>query len=327
MSSTVEASLEEATTELDEAAVRAAFDAAVKQDGRALARIAPEVGIPYGTLSAWRGGTYEGNNNRIAVAAQAWLLKRTARARAKTMLPVEPGFVMTKTASQIWDLLEFVQSVPTMGTVVGDAGIGKTMAFRAYKQQLGATVWIATMQPCHRTIAAVLQEIQSVLGIARDLGVARISASIVRRLRDTKGLLIIDEAQHLSSLALDQIRSLHDASEIGFVLGGNRVLLSSMGADHRQAQLAQVFSRVGARFKRDRPLRADIDALLEAWRIEDAEVRRELTGIALKPGGGRVMTMILRIAFGMGGIDGAAVPTIEHVRAAWQQIGATTVAA
>jgi DNA transposition AAA+ family ATPase len=324
MSSTVEDALEDGPQELDETAVRAAFDAATKQDGRPLARLAPEVGIAYGTLSAWRGGTYLGDNRRVTIAAQAWLLQRVARARQKTLLPAEPGFIMTKTAGQIWELLEFAQSVPTLGLVVGGAGVGKTTAFKGYRAQLPNTVWIATMQPCHRTIAASLHEIQATLGMSRDFGQAAISRSIAKRIRGTKGLLIVDEAQHLSPQALDQIRSLADATEIGFVLGGSQTLLTNMGADNRQAQLAQVFSRVGMRLKRDRPLKADIEALLDAWRIEAAETRQELLGIALKPGGGRVMTMILRIAFGLAGADSAPLPSVEHVRMAWQQIGATT---
>jgi DNA transposition AAA+ family ATPase len=327
MSSTAEAALEDGPQELDEAAVRADFDGAIAQDGRALTKIAPEVGIAYGTLSAWRGGTYAGDGKRITLAAKAWLLQRVARARAKMLLPAEPAFMMTKTASRIWDVLEFAQTVPTMGLVVGGAGVGKTTAFEGYQQQQPNTVWIATMQPCHRTIASVLQELQVALRIPRDLGMAAISRSIVRRLRGTAGLVIIDEAQHLSSQALDQIRSLADATKIGFVVGGGNALLTNMGADSRQAQLAHVFSRMGMRFKLDRPLREDIGALLDAWKIEAPETRQELTGIALKPGGGRVMTMILRIAFGLAGMQGVPLPTVEHVRTAWQQIGATTVAA
>jgi hypothetical protein len=311
MSSTAEAALEDGPQELDEAAVRADFDGAIAQDGRALTKIAPEVGIAYGTLSAWRGGTYAGDGKRITLAAKAWLLQRVARARAKMLLPAEPAFMMTKTASRIWDVLEFAQTVPTMGLVVGGAGVGKTTAFEGYQQQQPNTVWIATMQPCHRTIASVLQELQVALRIPRDLGMAAISRSIVRRLRGTAGLVIIDEAQHLSSQALDQIRSLADATKIGFVVGGGNALLTNMGM----------------RFKLDRPLREDIGALLDAWKIEAPETRQELTGIALKPGGGRVMTMILRIAFGLAGMQGVPLPTVEHVRTAWQQIGATTVAA
>lgn len=327
MSSSLEAAVEDGPQEMDEAAVRAAFDTAIAQDGRPLSRIAPEVGIVYGTLSSWRGNTYAGNGQRIAKAVQQWLVQRVARARAKTLLPSKPEFIMTKTASQIWELLEFAQTVPTLGLVVGGAGVGKTTAFEGYRSQLANTVWIATMQPCHRTISACLQEIEGALGIARDFGVAAISRAITKRIRGTKGLMIIDEAQHLSPQALDQIRSLADVSDIGFVLGGSQVLATNMGADSRQVQLAQVFSRVGARFKRDRPLKADIEALLDAWKIEAADARAELLGIALKPGGARVMTMILRIAFGLAGTDGAPTPGIEHVRMAWQQIGATSVAA
>jgi hypothetical protein len=327
MGSTLELAVEDGPQEMDEAAVRAAFDAATAQDGRPLTKIAIEVGIPYGTLSSWRGGTYAGDTLRIANAAQAWLVQRVARARQKALLPTAPDFVMTKTASQIWEVLEFAQSAPTLGLVVAASGVGKTSAFKAYRQHLANTVWLVTMQPCHKKIAACLQEIETALKIARHHGVAASSRAIIDRIRGTKGLVIIDEAQHLSAEALDQIRSQADVSETGFVLGGGRTLATNMGMESRQEQLAQVFRRVGMRFKRDRPLRADIEALLDAWRIEAADTRQELMGIALKPGGVGVMTMILRLAFTVAGGESVGMPTVQHVRLAWQQIGATSLAA
>ena len=57
--------------------------------------------------------------DRLAAAVRAWLIGREAHARTKAMLPAEPGFVLMKTASGIWDFLEFAQMTPTIGVVVG----------------------------------------------------------------------------------------------------------------------------------------------------------------------------------------------------------------
>ena len=132
MGSTTEDLLDRAAPDLDEAAVRAEFDAAMAADGRLLPKIAPEVGIPYGTLSSWKGGTYKGDNQRIARAVNAWLISREARARARAVLPHEPPFVMTQTASRIWEVLEFAKTTPTIGVIVGNAGVGKTLALKGY---------------------------------------------------------------------------------------------------------------------------------------------------------------------------------------------------
>ena len=169
MSSTAELSRETAPppAELDEDAIRAAMEAALNEEGRSLLRVAPEMGLKYGTVSSWRGGKYQGDTQRVAAAVHAWLNSRTARKQARAMLPPEPGFVMTKTASRIWEVLEFAQFTPTIGVVAGEAGVGKTLAFKGYQSQFPNTVWIATMQPFHNRIYPMLQQIGVALGIGR----------------------------------------------------------------------------------------------------------------------------------------------------------------
>jgi DNA transposition AAA+ family ATPase len=256
MSSTLERSLETAPPELDETAVRAALEEALAADKRPLAQVAPEIGIPYGTVSAWRGGKYNGDTSRVATAVQAWLTSRDARANARATLPVEPGFVMTQTASQIWELCEFAMTTPAIGVVIGGAGVGKTSGLEAYRDRLPQTVWIATLQPCHNTLAAVLREVAFAVNATAPHRSYDIARSIIHRIRGTRGLLVIDEGQHAASEALDQLRSIFDATKTGLVLAGNKELSAHMGADRRRDQLAQIYSRIGIRLQRERAGRA-----------------------------------------------------------------------
>jgi len=326
MGNTLEEHRQTAAAPLDEDKIRAEMEAALAEEGRALMRAAPEIGIPYGTVSSWKNGTYQGNTQKVAAAVQAWLISRTARARARAVLPVEPDFVMTRTASQIYDVLEFAQTTPCIGMITGSAGVGKTKAFQAYREQLQRTVWIATMQPYHRSINAMLREIGWSLGMTEASTNFLLVQSIVRKLRDTRGLLIIDEAQHLPSDALDQARSLQHAADVGMVLAGNVQLAANMGADRRSSQLAQLHSRIGIRLHRDRPLKDDIRSLLDAWKLTGEEERGVAMAIALKPGGARVMTMVLRMASMMAVAAGAEAPNVAHLQAAWQQLGMEGVA-
>lgn len=320
MSSTAEDLLDRALPDLDEAAVRKEFLEAVGQDGRPLARIAPETGIAYQTLAAWRQGSYAGNTARVAHAVQAWLNGREARARAKAALPNnEPQFVMTRTASRIWEILEFCQATPTIGVVIGNAGVGKTQALRGYQKQYPQTTWIATMMPCHASIYASLCEIARSLGLFRDGRASALTMRILERLQGTRGMLMIDEAQHLPVEALDQVRGLFDAAGIGIVLAGNRQLDANMGLERRRDQLAQIASRVGIRFRRDRALKADIETMLDAWAVQGEAERAELQGIALQPGGLRGLTMAMRIAFGLAAAKQELL-AVEHIRAAWSQL-------
>lgn len=320
MGITTEQAHSTAPDDMDEAAVRAEFQTAVETDGRSLAAIATEVGIAYSTLAAWRGANYQGNNTKVTAAARAWLTRRVARSRASMVMPANPGFVMTPTAGQIIDVLEAAQSLARMAVVVGVPGTSKTMAFRQYRRIYPQVVWIVTMQPCHMTSGAVLREIAVTLGLPQEHAAADVSRAITRRLMDTKGLLIIDEAQHLPPSALDQVRSIHDAAEIGVVLGGNAGLMSKLGALQRMPDLAQIFSRIALRYDRKRVLKADATALLDVWGVENDAARNELIGIAMKPGGARVMVHVLTQAFVMANAAGDAGMDLRHVQAANLQL-------
>jgi hypothetical protein len=320
MSSTTEDRLEGEAGPLDEGAVRAAFKAAVLEDGLSTATAAKEAGIPYGTFSSWVGGTYGGRTERIARAAQSWLTGRAARAKAKTALPSEPPFALTQTASRIWEVLEFAQTMPTIGVVIGNAGVGKTIALKGYRDRHPNTVWIATMQPCDARPYPALQRIAGALNVFPDGRASTLSDRVVRKLEGTRGLVIIDEAQHLETTSLDQIRSIFDAALVGVVLAGNRDLAAHMDIDRRRDQLAQISRRVGMRMRTiERPRKADIATLLTAWNVEGEEARAELQAIALRPGGVGVMTMVLRIAFVLAAASQGPL-AVEHVRVAWQQL-------
>ena len=76
---------------------------------------------------------------------------------------------------------------------------------------------------------------------------------IVQRLQGTKGLLILDEAQHLMLPALESLRSIHDATACGLVLMGNEAVYSRLSGRH-SAEFAQLYSRVGSVLKLENPL-------------------------------------------------------------------------
>lgn len=321
MGITVEQATESGPQDIDAGGVLAEFQTAIADDGRSLNQIAIEVGIGYSTLAAWRNGKYAGDNDKVAQAVRAWLTRRVAQARTTTVMPTDPGFVLTKTASQIFDVLEFTQTAVRMAVVVGAAGVGKTTALRAYQKRYPTSVWVATMQPCHKLPRALLEELSFTLRQPRDHRSADISRAIQGRLEGTRGLMIIDEAQHLDAEALDQVRSLYDATGIGFVLAGNPELMTKLGAIKRSPNMAQIFSRIGLRYSRSRPLQADVTALLDGWGVKGEVERTELLGIAMKPGGVRVMTNVIGQAFVQAYGEGAEGLKLAHIQRAYEQLG------
>ncbi|MFM9673702.1 AAA family ATPase, partial [Streptomyces galilaeus] len=70
-------------------------------------------------------------------------------------------------------------------------------------------------------------------------------------------LLIIDEAQHLSEKAIEEIRSWNDKVGLGIALFGNVKVLRRIEGGGRDDAFAQLYSRLSMRMIRPLPLQAD----------------------------------------------------------------------
>ena len=222
-------------------------------------------GVAYATLNAWLNSKYAGNNGRIAEQVETWLSNLDEQAQTRAAGPVIPGFVATPTAAAFLRVLEHAQYVPDIAVVTGGAGVGKTTGCQEYRRT-HVNCWIVTGRPSRASVHSVLEAVCEVLGI-NEPSVSRRTGAIVKKLTGSGGLLIIDEAQHLTSAALDELRSVHDLAGIGLALVGNEDVYARLDGGGRKAQFAQLFSRVGMRIARARPLAGDVDALLDAVEV------------------------------------------------------------
>lgn len=305
-------------------AVRAQVRTVMAAEGLTMTAIAKSADIPYGTFSAFMGGTYAGRSDRVAENVARWLTSRQAARRTRALAPSAPGFQMTPSAEAFFALFEHAQYVCDFVILSGGAGVGKTSAVCAYRAATPA-VFVVTAEPCLATTRGLLDELRDAIGVEERYSTQTISRAIVARLRNSGGLIIVDEAQHLSTQALDQLRTIHDKAGIGVVLVGNETVYSRLQGAARQAAYAQLFSRVGMRVQRARPERGDIDALLSAWKIEGDKERKFLTVVARKPGALRGMTKCLRIAHMLSAAEGVPMDA-RHLSLAWSRLSSTDLA-
>ena len=317
MSSTTEEAAERG--DFIEADVRAAFEKAVLEDGRPLAQIARETPVAYGTLHAWRTGNYKGNNERVTGQVHQWLTTREARQRTRATLPTAPEFKMTPSAGRIFDVLEHAQTLPDFVLVTGGAGIGKTSAAQAY-QRHASNVFICTIQPYVTSNKTLLDTIAEAMNVDTYWSIHMTMRQIIKKLHNSQGLLVLDEAQHLSSGLLDQVRHIHDGANVGVALIGNTTVFSRLGAVQRTANFAQLFSRVGMRLNLELPRKADITMLLNAWDLEDKDARETAMGIGRDAGALRAMTKVLRMAWGLASVAGLEKPGAREIQDAWLQL-------
>ena len=302
----------------EEEAARAEVRAVMAADKLTMRQVGDAIGLAYGTFSSWMGGTYNGRTDRVAADARRGLEAIRAKARTRALAPRAPAFVATPTAELLSGLLMHAQHMGEFGVAVGGPGIGKTTTAREYRAR-NPNAWLLTAEPVHSTPRALLDDLAEALGVeARGLSSQKLSRAVTTRLRGSGGLLMIDDAQHLTSQVLDQLRAIHDQAEIGIALLGNETLFARLEGGSRAAHYAQLFSRVGLRLTRPRPTRADIEALIAAWNITGAAERALLGWIAKKPGALRSMTKVLRIAHMLAAAENAAVDE-RLIRLAWTQ--------
>lgn len=304
-------------------AIRAEVRQIMEAEGLSQAAIARECGIPYGTFTPFMGGTYAGDNNRISAAVTRWLETRRARSRTAAILPAAPDFIATDTAAQISDLLSYAQSAPDFAVIVGGAGIGKTTAIEQY-QRTHSNVYVMTAEPTLSSPNNMLSELADVVGVSERRS-AWVSRAITSRLRSSGGLVVVDEGQNLLSLALDQLRCIHDKARVGIVVVGNASILARLqGGSDRTAQFAQLYSRVGMRITQPEPRASDICAIIRAWGVEGEPETKLLKAIGRKPGALRALTKTLRLASMLAAGDEQPM-TERHIRLAWSQLASAAI--
>jgi DNA transposition AAA+ family ATPase len=271
--------------------------------------LAKELGVTHPSVGRWLSGK---ESPELEGALKKWLHQRS---------PLRPEpFAETSSAEQIYSALSYAQAWGDMAAVYGGPGVGKTRTLEHYRDSFDR-VWVATMSPASSAVVPALEEVADAIGIQDTGGGARrISRAITRRVRaNSGGLIIIDEAQHLSMSAIEELRSIHDAARkmVGLALVGNELSYARLTGGNRSLQYAQLFSRVGLKVYIKKPSNADVRVLARAAGLKSDEAVEMLERVAQRPGALRSVSKILRLA----GIGGGA-PTLERVKRAISNLGA-----
>lgn len=288
--------------------------------------VSRKTGIPTGTISQFCGGSYAGDNVKLAEQVFRYRQTLVAQTRIAVELPEIPGYFETETSKQLERLLQIGQRGRVVVAAMG-AGLGKSITARNYTACY-TNVFMATMSPSTAGVNNMQIEVLEALGERDAVGTPQ---KLSRRIRAkvsnlSSPLLILDEAQHLSEKALEEIRSWNDACGVGIALFGNESVWQRLTGGSRQAHFAQLFSRVGLNIRRTLPLRGDIEALADAWRIDDERTVSYLAKICMTPGGLRGATYALEIA-SMIAVSNQRSLQVDDLQDAWNQLSSRPVAA
>ena len=299
--------------------LREQISALIKQGKLTQAKLARETGVNGGALSAWINGKYTGNEETVEEPIKHWM----ALNERKVQVFVEaPSFIEIPTAKMVFSVLDMARILPTMVTIYGASGVGKTKACQAYQQQ-NTNVWMITASPARATLSSILYELALELGIndaprRKD----RLSRLIVKKLQKSKGLVIIDESDHLPYDALEEIRIIQEEVEVGFALIGNdKVYNRIQGGVNQAHEYARLWSRIGKHAPIKGSSKADINAIAGAWGLDtdDKDLMTVLNSIGTKAGGLRALTQYLKLAAITAKAQGTAI-TLDLILTAQKQM-------
>lgn len=272
--------------------VLARVKALLEQSTVTQAQIAKEIGVSGSTVNQLLNGNYKADPTAMVLKLANWLTARDQRADA----PRDPGFVMTETAKQIMADMGYALTTQSIVIIHGISGVGKTTALREF-QRNNNNVWVITTSPSRATMTECLYELAMELGMENAPRLrGPLARALRRRLRNTKGLIVVDEADHVDRPTLEELRILAEEVEVGLVLVGNSRVYTQLTGGPRSEDFARLFSRIAMKRALTKAKKADVLAFASAWNITGAAELDLLLRISERPGALRLVSKNLKLA-------------------------------
>ncbi|HHF1669987.1 TPA: AAA family ATPase [Haemophilus influenzae] len=201
-------------------------------------QIAQALAVSVGTISLYLKGQYAGDVQRLDDKVAEYLARQDQKILNARY---NKQFVPTFLARKGMEAMEYAHTEGEMVVIYGAAGLGKTQMLKQYAKEHSSAILIEVDPSC--TPKVLLRKIAETVG-ATSRGVNNdVLASIVEKLNGAERLLMIDEAELLSTRSLEFIRRIHDLTNCGVILAGMpRLLVNLKGKNN---ELAQLYSRVG----------------------------------------------------------------------------------
>lgn len=281
------------------------------------AEVTRRCGMKEGTFSQWFSGKYDGRLDGHNATVAQWLDALEEGASLAATIPQAPAFMQLRASMEVIETLRWAQLCPDLVMITLGAGMTKTISCEHYAAT-NPHVFHVTISESTKTVHGMLTEIATQLDILEH-NPARLARAIGNKIKRTGSgtLLIVDEGQHLTDEALNQLRQFVDVQRCGVAIVGNSEVYSRFSKTRQGHSYAQLKSRIGKRLERQMPYPEDVAAYIAAWNITDPQCVRFLTGIGMKGGALRQIEKTMRMATMVAVGEGASVE-LKHIQAAWK---------
>lgn len=208
----------------------------MRQKNISQAELGRKLSISPGAVSSYLNGKYPSPETVTEKIAE--LMEVQAK---RTVSPKAPEFTETTVTRMVKQAISYAHLRGVVSVAYGDAGVGKTTAVEQYLKENQLAVGI-TIMPVYATITGVLELLADAMG-SKESTNRRIMGDMVRKLKGSGRVIVIDEAQHLTVKAIDQLRCLSDVAGVGICFVGNTLIHTKIMGNHRSGEMEQVYSR------------------------------------------------------------------------------------
>jgi len=281
----------------------------IKDTDYTQAAIARELNLSNSTISELLRNRWKGTNGDKHLARIHNWIELTAR---RDSIIRSREFVKTAVAHEILTVAGVVAETCQMGLIFGPARIGKTFTLRAIEgdQVFGAPVLITVDESTTRPFA-LCRSICERFDVSRSGTFDVVFRRLTARLKDTKRMLMFDEADLASYPALEMIRHLHDATGCPVLFSGKPKIYEHLGFRQvREAAFSEKLDQMAGRMviKRDLTERTRGENGEPLYTLEDIRALVRQSGLTLHVSPEALRWMQGRAStLGMGGIGKAMV--------------------
>jgi len=231
------------------------------QSGASLAKAAKMINRSTALVHGYMHRIYEGDIPAIEKDI-ASLLRREEDLEL-TMR--SPTFCSTNASILIWEVLEYCDERCRMGAVIAESGSGKSETAKEYQRQNRATM-IITADSTTRTLGATMRRlVDHVGGRPKTNTIDDMLNKVLKKLKGSRRLLIVDDAHFIPWAGLEVIRKLYDCAGVGVVYLGQEELYNQMTGDTNKARLFdQIYSRIAIKRDRIKISKNDVEMIIDS---------------------------------------------------------------
>lgn len=213
----------------------------ISSRGISQSTVARGIGRSTATINQYLQGKYNGDVETLDKLAAAWLQTQQERENdTRTQL----NYTYTATAQRLEEVLRLAHVEGETVVIYGQAGLGKTSALEAYVKRNPDAIMIDS-DPSY-SAKVLLSSMAIALGVESRGSLHQLIEELIKKLKNSGRIILVDEAENLPLRALECLRRIHDKTGVGLVLAGMpRLLVNLRGS---KGELKQLYSRVAFKF-------------------------------------------------------------------------------